>query len=88
VEQVPAQGIDPRLLIADDHALFAEALRIYLERTYPILAVVHDGPVAGFRYDGFREGGGMEWGAGAYAAAPERIAWSTFSKYSCGMLWM
>jgi len=33
----------PRFLIADDHAIFAEALRVYLERTYPVLGVVSDG---------------------------------------------
>jgi len=33
----------PRLLIADDHAIFAEALRVFLERTYPVVAVAADG---------------------------------------------
>jgi DNA-binding NarL/FixJ family response regulator len=33
----------PTFLIADDHVIFAEALRVYLERTYPVLAVVPDG---------------------------------------------
>ena len=33
----------PRFLIADDHAIFAEALRVLLERTYPVLGVVSDG---------------------------------------------
>ncbi len=33
----------PRFLIADDHAIFAEALRAYLERTYPVIGVVSDG---------------------------------------------
>ena len=33
----------PRFLIADDHAIFAEALRAYLEKIYTILGVVLDG---------------------------------------------
>jgi DNA-binding NarL/FixJ family response regulator len=33
----------PRLLIADDHSIFAEALRVFLERTYPVVGVVADG---------------------------------------------
>jgi DNA-binding NarL/FixJ family response regulator len=33
----------PRFLIADDHAIFAEALRAFLERTYPVVGVVADG---------------------------------------------
>jgi len=33
----------PRFLIADDHAIFAEALRVLLERTYPVVGVVADG---------------------------------------------
>jgi DNA-binding NarL/FixJ family response regulator len=33
----------PRLLIADDHAIFAEALRTYLERTYEVVGLVSDG---------------------------------------------
>ena len=33
----------PRLLIADDHAMFAETLRAYLEKTYTVLGVVLDG---------------------------------------------
>ena len=33
----------PRLLIADDHALFAEALRVYLEKTYTVLGLALDG---------------------------------------------
>lgn len=27
----------------DDHAMFAEALKGYLERTYPVIGVVFDG---------------------------------------------
>jgi DNA-binding NarL/FixJ family response regulator len=33
----------PRFLIADDHAIFAESLRVYLERTYPVVGMVSDG---------------------------------------------
>ena len=33
----------PRLLIADDHAIFAEALKVYLEKTYAVIGVVNDG---------------------------------------------
>src|SRR5271156_5388182 len=33
----------PRLLLADDHAIFAEALKVFLERTYPVIGVVADG---------------------------------------------
>jgi DNA-binding NarL/FixJ family response regulator len=36
-------GPRPRFLIADDHAVFAESLKVYLERTYPVLDVVSDG---------------------------------------------
>ena len=32
-----------RLLIADDHAIFAEALRVYLEKTFTVAGVVMDG---------------------------------------------
>ncbi len=33
----------PHLLIADDHAIFAESLRILLEKTYSVLGIVTDG---------------------------------------------
>jgi DNA-binding NarL/FixJ family response regulator len=33
----------PRLLIADDHAIFAESLRMLLEKTYAVLGIVADG---------------------------------------------
>ncbi len=33
----------PRLLIADDHAMFGEALRVYLERTFTVVGMVLDG---------------------------------------------
>lgn len=32
-----------RLLIADDHAIFAEALKSYLERAYQVVGIVSDG---------------------------------------------
>ena len=34
---------DPRLLIADDHAIFAESLRMLLEKTYAVVGIVTDG---------------------------------------------
>ncbi len=40
---VPVQEAGPRFLIADDHAIFAEALRVFLEKTYPVVGIVHDG---------------------------------------------
>jgi len=33
----------PRLLIADDHAIFAESLRMLLENTYAVVGIVADG---------------------------------------------
>jgi len=33
----------PRILIADDHAIFAEALRAYLEKTFDVIGLVADG---------------------------------------------
>jgi len=33
----------PHLLIADDHAMFAETLRVYLEKTFTVVGVVMDG---------------------------------------------
>ncbi len=36
-------GTPPRFLLADDHTIFAETLRIYLERYYPVLGTVADG---------------------------------------------
>jgi len=33
----------PHLLIADDHAIFAEALRVLLEKTYLVVGIVADG---------------------------------------------
>jgi DNA-binding NarL/FixJ family response regulator len=43
MENVTVQGKGPRLLIADDHAIFAEALRVYLEKTHSIVGIVQDG---------------------------------------------
>jgi DNA-binding NarL/FixJ family response regulator len=40
---VASRETGPRFLIADDHAIFAEALRVYLEKIYTILGVVLDG---------------------------------------------
>ena len=31
-----ARSTYPRFLIADDHAMFAETLRVYLEKTYTV----------------------------------------------------
>jgi DNA-binding NarL/FixJ family response regulator len=39
IEQRPR----PQLLIADDHAIFAEALRVLLEKTYVVAGIVSDG---------------------------------------------
>jgi DNA-binding NarL/FixJ family response regulator len=38
-----APGTGPRFLIADDHAIFAETLRVYLEKTYTVVGLVLDG---------------------------------------------
>jgi DNA-binding NarL/FixJ family response regulator len=43
MEHVPAHGNGPHFLIADDHTIFAEALRAFLERTHTIVGVVRDG---------------------------------------------
>jgi DNA-binding NarL/FixJ family response regulator len=43
MERVSARGGDPRFLIADDHAMFAETLRVYLEKTLRVIGVVSDG---------------------------------------------
>jgi DNA-binding NarL/FixJ family response regulator len=43
MERVRMSGSQLRLLIADDHAIFAEALRVSLERYYPVVDVVADG---------------------------------------------
>lgn len=41
--KVSADKSRPWLLIADDHTIFAEALRAYLEKTYRVVGVVTDG---------------------------------------------
>ena len=41
MDSVPTHA--PRLLIADDHAIFGESLRVYLEKIYVVLGVVLDG---------------------------------------------
>jgi len=38
-----APGTGPRFLIADDHAMFAETLRVYLEKTYTVVGLSQDG---------------------------------------------
>jgi DNA-binding NarL/FixJ family response regulator len=38
-----SNGTPPRFLLADDHTIFVETLRIYLERYYPVLGKVADG---------------------------------------------
>ena len=43
MESVPTYRSRPRFLIADDHIIFAQALKVYLERTYPVVGVVPDG---------------------------------------------
>jgi DNA-binding NarL/FixJ family response regulator len=43
MEAVSTDRARPRFLIADDHAIVAESLRVFLERTYPVVGVVVDG---------------------------------------------
>ena len=43
MDRVFAQRNGPRFLIADDHAMFAETLRGYLEKTYTVVGVAQDG---------------------------------------------
>jgi DNA-binding NarL/FixJ family response regulator len=38
-----SNSLRPRFLVADDHAIFAEALRVFLEKTYAVVGVVLDG---------------------------------------------
>jgi len=35
----------PRLLLADDHAIFSDALRLYLDKDFDIVGVVSDGRI-------------------------------------------
>jgi DNA-binding NarL/FixJ family response regulator len=43
MESVSANKRRPRLLIADDHAIFAESLRGYLEKNYCVIGTVSNG---------------------------------------------
>jgi DNA-binding NarL/FixJ family response regulator len=43
MENVSVHGKSPRFLIADDHATFAEALRVFLEKTHTVVGLVRDG---------------------------------------------
>jgi DNA-binding NarL/FixJ family response regulator len=43
MESVSVHGKSSRLLIADDHAIFAEALRAFLEKTHTVVGLVRDG---------------------------------------------
>jgi DNA-binding NarL/FixJ family response regulator len=43
MESVSLGRTRPRFLIADDHAMFAETLRVYLEKTYTVIGIVKDG---------------------------------------------
>jgi DNA-binding NarL/FixJ family response regulator len=43
METVQSNTSRPSVLIADDHAIFAESLRVYLEKTFVIIGVVVDG---------------------------------------------
>ena len=43
MKRVPVNRDGPRFLIADDHEMFAEALRLYLEKTHTVVGLVRDG---------------------------------------------
>jgi DNA-binding NarL/FixJ family response regulator len=43
MERLSSDNAAPKLLIADDHLIFAEALKVYLERKYLVVGVVPDG---------------------------------------------
>jgi DNA-binding NarL/FixJ family response regulator len=43
MENLSVHEKGPRFLIADDHAMFAEALRLYLEKTHTVVGIVQDG---------------------------------------------
>jgi DNA-binding NarL/FixJ family response regulator len=43
MERVPVHGNGLRLLIADDHKIFADALRLYLEKTHTVVGLARDG---------------------------------------------
>jgi DNA-binding NarL/FixJ family response regulator len=43
MESVATDRSRPRFVIADDHVIFAQALKVYLEKRYPVVGVVPDG---------------------------------------------
>ena len=43
METVSTNRPQPQFLIADDHAIFAEALKAYIERRFPVVGIVSDG---------------------------------------------
>jgi hypothetical protein len=43
MKSVSSHLTGPSFLIADDHAMFAETLRVYLQRTYHVVGLVTDG---------------------------------------------
>jgi DNA-binding NarL/FixJ family response regulator len=43
MEKVIGGKTHPRVLLADDHAIFSDALRLYLEKDFDIVGVVSDG---------------------------------------------
>ncbi len=43
MESVSSNVSRPRVLIADDHAIFSETLRVYMEKTFTVIGVVADG---------------------------------------------
>ena len=43
METIHSSTSRPRILIADDHAIFTEALCAYLEKTFAVVGVVADG---------------------------------------------
>jgi DNA-binding NarL/FixJ family response regulator len=43
MEKLAGGKSHPRLLLADDHAIFSDALRLYLEKRFDIVGVVSDG---------------------------------------------
>ena len=43
MQSVSLGGHPPRFLVADVHAMFGDALRVYLERTYTVVGVVQEG---------------------------------------------
>jgi hypothetical protein len=43
MESLSVHERGPRFLIADDHAMFAQALRLYLEKTHTVVGILRDG---------------------------------------------